>query len=75
MQARQVEKDVGRRSVKSEFKRRDIADIFYANAQRAKESLRVLEEAAKLGNKRQAEALKRLRYQIYAIEKKIIAKL
>jgi hypothetical protein len=47
-------------------------DVFYANSQRAKESLRVLEEFAKLRDRRLAEDLKKLRYQVYALEKNVI---
>jgi hypothetical protein len=47
-------------------------DIYYANSQRVKESIRVLEEFAKLRNKQVAEKLKKLRYRVYALEKKII---
>jgi len=64
--------DVGRNSTKSEFRRKNISDVFYANTQRAKESVRVLEEFAKIKNKRLAEELKKIRYLIYGLEKKII---
>ena len=73
--ARDIEGDVGRSPLGSEFKRREVADIFYANSQRAKESIRVLEEFAKLWSARLANHLKAIRYQIYALEKKIVAKL
>ena len=48
---------------KSELKRENLSDIFYANAQRVKESLRVLEEVTKLLDPRCALKLKKLRYQ------------
>lgn len=70
---RNIEGDVGKRSTAVELKRRNICDIFYANAQRSKESLRVLEEFAKLMSPRLGEDLKKIRYQIYALEKKVIA--
>ena len=70
--ARNIEKDVGKKSVAAEFRRKDTMDIFWANAQRVKESIRVLEELTKLRNKRLAQELKEIRYQVYALEKKII---
>lgn len=75
IQARNIEGDVGKASIAKEFKRKDVAHIFYVNSQRAKESIRVLEEMAKLFNVRTAQSLKELRYKIYAIEKKIADKL
>jgi len=69
--ARGIEEDVGKSSIPSEFKRKNLEDIFYANAQRVKESIRVLEECAKLLNKDSTRQFKRLRYQMYALEKKV----
>lgn len=71
--ARNIAEDVGRGSTVAEFKRSAVNDIYYANAQRVKESIRVLEEFAKLLNKNIAQDLKKLRYKIYALEKKIVA--
>jgi thiamine-phosphate pyrophosphorylase len=70
--SREIGRDVGRKSTSIEFKRSKTADIFYANSQRVKESIRVLEEFAKLRNKRLAEDLKRLRYKVYALEKNVV---
>lgn len=70
--ARDIESDVGRQSTASEFRRRDVKDIFYANSQRAKESLRVLEEFSKMISPRTAEDLKKLRYRSYSLEQKIL---
>ena len=70
---RNIDGDVGKSSMAVELKRTNVSDIFYANAQRSKESLRVLEEFAKLFNRGLAEDLKKIRYQIYALEKKVIA--
>lgn len=73
--ARNIQEDVGRVSHPLEFKREKIVDIFYANAQRSKESIRVLEEFSKLLNKKIALRIKWLRYQMYALEQKIIKRL
>jgi len=72
IRSREIGKDVGRGSTSAEFKRKGAMDIFSANSQRVKESIRVLEEFTKLRNKRLAEDLKRLRYKIYALEKNIV---
>jgi len=73
--ARDVHNDVGRGSTAPEFKRKDIADIFYANSQRAKESVRVLEEFTKLLSRPGAQELKKIRYKVYALEKDVVQKL
>ncbi len=68
--------DVGARvSLRSEFQRSDFRDIFFANIQRVKESLRVLEEFSKLKNLGAALEFKKLRYKAYALEKRIAKKL
>lgn len=67
--------DVGRKIYINELKRSDYQDIFFANAQRVKESLRVLEEFSKLINKRAALEFKALRYEIYGLEKKVFKKI
>jgi len=75
LNSRDIENDVGKKSNKLEFERKNISDIFYANSQRVKESIRVLEEISKLVNKNKAQRLKELRYKIYDIEKEIVKKL
>jgi hypothetical protein len=75
LSARAIEQDVGKRSSKTELKRKGIDDIFYANSQRVKESIRVLEEWSKLINTNTAQDLKRLRYKVYAVEKKASSRL
>jgi len=66
--------DVGRSLRANELKRSGMADIFLANIQRVKESIRVLEECSKLINVKVALNFKELRYKTYEIEKKIIEK-
>lgn len=75
LQARDIVGDVGRRTTGSESRRADIKSVFYANSQRAKESLRVLEECTKLLNIKTAERLKRLRYTVYDLEKEAFSRL
>ena len=67
--------DIGRGIVMRELERRHLGDIFFANIQRAKESLRVLEELSKLRSKRAAKGFKRIRYEIYGIEKRAAGKI
>lgn len=62
--------DVGRLLSANELKREGVKGIFFANIQRAKESIRVLEEFSKLKNIKTALKFKSLRYKIYGIEKK-----
>lgn len=69
IEARNIGGDVGRTSSRSELKRTSVKDIFYANAQRVKESVRVLEEMAKLVNISASAQLKKIRYKMYALEK------
>jgi len=70
--ARDTGRDVGRQGNESELVRRDLKDIFYANSQRVKESLRVLEEFAKLIDIKSARDLKSLRYQVYLLEQETL---
>ena len=65
-------RDIGFNILGDELKRKNVQDIFLANIQRAKESIRVLEEFSKLINKQSALGFKKLRYRIYEIEKKAI---
>ena len=67
---RDIKGDVGKKTISSELKRKDHRDIFYANIQRAKESVRVLEEFIKILDHKAAVKFKTIRYALYAIEKK-----
>ncbi|MEW6074747.1 MAG: thiamine-phosphate pyrophosphorylase [Candidatus Omnitrophota bacterium] len=71
LKERSALKDSGRLiHTHSELTRKDVRDIFFANIQRAKESVRVLEEFSKLKNFRCALHYKQLRYRVYELEKK-----
>jgi len=67
--------DVGRLNSRGETKRANYKDIFWANLQRTKESLRVLEEFSKLLDSRVALDFKQLRYEVYEIEKESFKKI
>ena len=72
---RRAQTDVGRFNSCGETKRGNCKDIFWANLQRVKESLRVLEEFSKLIDVRVALGFKQLRYKVYEIEKKSFKKI
>jgi len=68
--SRDAKGDVGRLlRLETEMKRRDALDIFYANLERVKESLRVLEEFSKLVDEDIAVRFSALRYKVYEIER------
>ena len=67
--------DVGKNIYINELKRTGYQDIFFANIQRVKESIRVLEEFSKLINKNIALEFKKIRYSMYEIEKKAAKKI
>lgn len=70
-ESRDADGDVGgRSSMKSEMRRKDTADIFAANVERVKESLRVLEEFFKLIDRKVSTKFCDLRFKVYSIEKK-----
>lgn len=75
LKARKSLTDVGRNIYINELKRKDFGDIFFANIQRVKESIRVLEEFTKLKNINFAVEFKKIRYNIYEIEKKAAKKI
>ena len=73
---RDARSDVGRKErMKSEMRRLDYSDIFSANIERAKESLRVLEEFFKLIDKDDSAKFTTLRFKVYEIEKKALSHL
>ena len=75
-QTRDVVSDVGRKERrKSEMKRLNYCDIFGANIERVKESLRVLEEFFKLIDKKDSAKFTKLRFKVYEIEKKALSHL
>ena len=67
--------DVGRIISELKIKRKNYEDIFFANIQRCKESIRVLEEFSKLKSSKVSAEFKVLRYQLYELEKKASKKI
>ena len=75
IEKRDSERDVGRNLLRGELKRNSYQDVFFANIQRVKESIRVLVEFYKLIDKNTVIKLKKIRYHAYRIEKNIALKL
>lgn len=75
LRQRNSRSDVGSSLSAHELKRKDVQDIFYANIQRVKESMRVLEEFSKLLNRKCSLKFKKIRYDVYQIEKKMSRRL
>lgn len=73
--ARDVHGDLGKKPSPLEKERKDISAVFLANAERVKESLRALEEFSKLIDPKISEIFKKVRFQVYAIEKRALPKL
>lgn len=70
LQARDSVKDQGKDVDHLELGRKSITDVFYINMQRAKESLRVLEEFLKIEQRSYVATIKKARYELYTVEKK-----
>ncbi len=70
--SRDARGDVGRGPSRLEGKRKGSLGIFLANAERAKESLRVLEEISKLVDAKTPGNIKKIRFTVYEIEKKTL---
>lgn len=67
--------DVGKRYSGRELARRNSADIFIANIQRAKEALRGLEEFTKPIDRASSREFQKIRFLCYELEKKAVKKL
>jgi hypothetical protein len=76
LRARDTATDPGRDSMsRSEATRRNLGEILVSNFRRAEESLRVLEEVAKLIDIKLARSFKRSRFRVYELEKVCIARM
>ena len=69
---RNTEKDILKHIDLKKCKRRNIDDIFMANIERVKESLRVLEECCKIMDENMSRKYRRLRFNAYDVEKKVV---
>jgi thiamine-phosphate pyrophosphorylase len=75
LKSRNIKKDVGKITTRREARRKNIGDVFRANIQRVKESLRVLEEISKLLDRKISQDFKKVRFRVYELEKKSCFKL
>jgi thiamine-phosphate pyrophosphorylase len=75
LRARDADGDVGSSlEVNGEEKRRDVSGAIIANARRAQESLRVLEEMSKIpGLGTDSEEYRKSRFELYTIEKGLLS--
>jgi len=71
---RDSEFDIGKR-IRNISAKNNVADLFLANSQRTKESLRVLEELFSILNKKTAQRFQSLRFKFYELEKQCIKKI
>ncbi|MDD5495925.1 MAG: hypothetical protein PHP46_02345 [Candidatus Omnitrophica bacterium] len=65
----------GRPKFEINLTRKDCLDIFAANIERAKESLRALEEFSRLLDSASAARFLKLRFKVYDIEKRSVKKI
>lgn len=73
--ARESDQDVGKDLViDDKIKRITFFDLVVANFKRTQESVRVLEETVKIISVKHSDPLRKLRFKIYGLEKKIIRK-
>jgi len=77
LQARHAQGDVGVNiEAPEQMKEKGLAELVVANAQRAQQSLRVVEELAKMpGVKLDREKFKKARFNLYTIERELLSKL
>lgn len=76
LKERRALNDVGREMyTKAEGKRANVESVFRANMKRVQEAVRCLEEFSKLLDPRLGKKFKRIRFKLYALEKKLIEKL
>jgi hypothetical protein len=77
IKSRDVSHDNGKAFDVLEKSRKNWPDIYLANMQRCKESVRVLEEVSKLTYPKKTANIKKIRFKLYELEKKhysVIAK-
>lgn len=70
LSGRDIAADTGKAPHALEKRRSGIPDVYFANLQRAKESLRVLEEVLKLVDSRLSARIKKIRFGVYDYEKR-----
>ena len=74
LESRESRADVGK-GISGKSLRKLPCEVFSANIQRVKESLRVLEELARVFNQSLSRQFSRMRFKVYELEKRIVARL
>ncbi len=69
LEYRDIKKDVLKQSITTEMQRENLQAIIKANIKRAQEAARVLEEVMKIADPSSSETFKKIRYELYEIEK------
>ena len=72
LSARSAGDDIGRKAGQVRYK--TVDNIVKANFKRVQESLRVLEEYSRLDQIKSVQKIKKLRFEIYSLEKKYYEK-
>ncbi len=72
LESRDILNDPLKETTKTEKKRDSLESIILANIKRAQESSRVLEEILKLTDEKNAEKFKKIRYELYDLEREIL---
>jgi len=72
--SRDSKNDLGKKCDSLEINRKNVNSLIYINLQRVKESLRVLEEFFKLIIPKHVSKIKKIRYEVYGLEKEILKK-
>jgi len=75
LSCRDTNTDILKSTTATEKSRESIPSLLIANFKRAQESARTLEEALKISDTDEAEKFKKIRYELYDIEKSLFAKL
>ena len=69
LQSRDIINDVLKEDTKSEMSREDLEHVILANFKRSQESARTLEESFKIIDVKEASKFKKIRYELYNLEK------
>ncbi|TLD88113.1 thiamine-phosphate pyrophosphorylase [Helicobacter sp. MIT 05-5294] len=75
LELRDSKNDVLKVSTKEEQSRENLQSVLIANFKRTQESARVLEEILKLDSIKESERFKKIRYELYELEKQVLLEL
>lgn len=75
LELRDSKNDVLKVSTEEEQSRENLQSVLIANFKRTQESARVLEEILKLDSIKESERFKKIRYDLYGLEKQVLLEL